>query len=92
MAIEKTFSARTGEGADPHLLDVSVVITNGGSVAFDLADQYAYLGLQQMRLDGAQRLAVLYEHYGSYFFTDLGVESARLARDVFGFDVLLEAS
>ena len=45
-----------------------------------------------MELAGAQRLAVLYEDYGSYFFTGLGVESARLARETFGYDVLLNRS
>ena len=45
-----------------------------------------------MQLAGATRLAVLYEDYGSYFFTGLGVESARLARETFGYDVLLNRS
>ena len=52
------------------------------------SDQYAYDGLTQMYLKGARSLAVIYEDYGNFFFTGLGLESALLAKEK-GYDVLL---
>jgi len=46
------------------------------------SDTYAHPALAQMRLLGARSVHVIYEDYGNYFYTDLGREALRGAREM----------
>ena len=50
------------------------------------SDNYAKLGLQELSSLGAKTASLIYEDYGNFFYTGLGVQTAWHARE-YGFDV-----